>query len=315
MILITGSSGMIGTALAESLLADKADFLGLDRRPNDWSQSAQQQTVMFDMLNSPTEELLDKLRSAKVDIIIHLAANARVFDLIKDPNLAVENVITTNRVYDIARKLDIKKIIIASSREVYGDVLTSGHEGKINEAMAHHLNCANQYSASKLFGESLAQGYRRTDGLETIIARFSNVYGRYDTSDRFVPLVIRKIMKQESLEIYGGKDKAMDFTYIDDTIAGLRLLIENFDDAFSQDNHQNVYNISSGCVSTLYNVATKLMELMDAEIEIKLVANRPGEPMFYQADIARIAKLGYQPKHTIETGLSEAVKYYRQIYK
>jgi UDP-glucose 4-epimerase len=310
-ILITGSSGMIGTALCGRLIKEDIDFIGLDKAKNKWNLETDARTVMFDLTNRNIDDLASKLKTQSIDMIIHLAANARVWELVKDTTLAIDNIEMTNNVYRLADKLGIKKIIIASSREVYGDSLKK--DNSLKETEASHLNAANQYSAGKLCTESLASAYKITHDINTIVVRFSNVYGKYDSSDRFIPLMIKNMLKGKDVIIYGGRDKKMDFTYIDDTIEGLLIVIDSFE--IMKNIKMNVLNISTGKSVSLFSVAEKIKKNLNKKIKISLSENRPGEPMYYTANIERISSFGYSPKFDINKGLNESIKYYKKIYK
>jgi UDP-glucose 4-epimerase len=245
----------------------------------------------------------------EVDFIVHLAANARVHPLVVYPSFAVENVISTDRIYQFARKWNVNKVIIASSREVYGNALhTSGK--KMKEEDASHLLCTNQYAAGKIYSEALAHAYKATDGIDTVILRFSNVYGKYDNTDRFVPLVIRNITQGKPIRIYGGVAKTMDFTFIDDAVSALHHFIGNFKDAKISNENSGVYNVAPGEGHSLYEVASMIMELMGKEVPLLEVPNRVGEPMYYAADTSKATSLGFTCETSIREGLKRAVDFY-----
>lgn len=308
-ILITGSSGMIGTALCEKLSELRIPFIGLDKRHNFYKEDIDVVTIIHDLLIRDITSICKLLENHKFDMIIHLAANARVWKLIQDTTLAVDNVEMTNNVYRIADRLGIKKVIIASSREVYGDLL--GTDVVVaKETDAIHTNSESQYTASKICGESLANAYNVTHGIKTLITRFSNVYGRYDDSDRFIPLLIKKILEKQDIVIFGGRNKKMDFTFIDDSISGLLILVQKFDSI----NKSEIFNISTGIASSLYTVAEILRRQLDSKVKIDELPNRLGEIMYYAADVSKISKLGYSPSVSIESGIIKSINYYKEYY-
>ena len=147
-ILVTGSNGTVGTRLMQKLAKTSFSSIGFDIKKNNWDAKINLKTNLIDLRNK--ENLLKK--KIKADLIIHLAANARVYNLIKDPVLAKDNVETTFNILEFARKNNIKKIIFASSREVYGQSkkLTN------NEDDLKMENSESPYSASKIFGESIS---------------------------------------------------------------------------------------------------------------------------------------------------------------
>lgn len=301
MILVTGSAGMIGTALCERLLAENIGFIGLDKNHSSLTSAVK------DLTKFPRFSESHFLN--KIDTIVHLAANARVYPLIENPNLAIENAVMTDNVYQLARKFGIKRVLIASSREVYGDML-SNRNTKLTEKVASHYRCTNPYAAAKLHSEALAYSYKTTDDIDSVITRFSNVYGKYDYSDRFIPLTIKKINNSEVLYVYGGKEKSMDFTYIDDVVDAIVFLLFNFDKAKISNENDGIYNVSPGKGYSLYYVATKLSTLIGKPIEIIEKSNRLGEPMYYVADVQKIKLMGFECKTRIDDGLKKSVDFY-----
>jgi len=220
-----------------------------------------------------------------------------------EPDLARDNFITTYNALEFARKVGIKRFIFASSRETYGNA------GKLSyrEGDVRIENCESPYTASKISGEALVQSYRRCYDMEFVIVRFSNVYGMYDDSDRFVPLIIRKSAKNETLEIF-GKKKKLDFTYIDDAVAGIVLAIENFSLAQNQ-----TINIAKGSSSSLVSVAKMIIKSTHSKSKLAIKANRTGEVIRYQADISKARRLlGFKPRIGISAGIKKTLEWYRE---
>jgi nucleoside-diphosphate-sugar epimerase len=301
-IMLTGSSGMIGTRLFEKLQLDY-EVIGLDRRKNEWNESLNEKTIRIDLLRKS-----DLARITQhIDLIIHLAANARVYELVKNPELAIENIVSTFNILEFARNNEINKIIFSSSREIYG---SSSDDDVVAEDEVEIEKCENSYSASKISGEALIHAYRRTFGLDSAIVRFSNVYGMYDNSDRVIPLWIRQALKNETLIVY-NKNKVLDFTYIDDAVDGLMKVIGRFDDV-----RGITFNIASGKGLKLTYIANQIRDLLGSESKIVLKANRPGEVCKFQADISKAHKLlDFEPKVKIDEGLVKTIDWYEKFEK
>jgi len=301
-ILITGSSGTVGTRLFERLLKKGYNVTGIDRRENCWVYEANQRTVIGDLLDKHDVGRL----SGDYDMIIHFAANARVFDLVKNPSLAFENMQTTFNVLEFARKNNIKKIIFSSSREAYGNISVNK---PIKESQVKLKNCESPYSASKLTGEALLHAYSKVYGIDFVILRFSNVYGMYDNTDRVIPLWIRQTGSlNEDLIVFGAK-KILDFTYIDDAIDGVIRAIVKFNKVKNE-----TFNIASGEGVSLTDVAKKIKKLMKGKNRVIIKDNRPGEVWKYAADISKARdRLGFLPKVGIDRGLKKTIKWY--MYK
>lgn len=303
-ILLTGSSGSIGTRLFERLLELGYDVKGVDRRENQWNKALNDKTIILDLLKKNEHSNMP----SDIDLIIHFAANARVYDLIQEPDLALENMITTFNVLDFARKNKINKIIFASSREVYGN---SSDSSSIDEDRAKIELSESPYSASKVACEALIHAYGKTFGLDFVIVRFSNVYGLYDTNNRVIPLWIKQGLENKDIVIY-GKNKVLDFTYIDDAIDGVTKAIEKFDIVKGE-----TFNIASpGQGKELNAIANKIIKLLGSKSRISITDNRIGEVYRFQADISKAKEqLGYEPQVSLEEGLAKATQWYRRYYQ
>jgi len=297
-ILVTGSSGTIGTRLCERLIASEHDCIGVDWKPNKWIPAVNDITVHADLRS---ESELSALPN-DIDMIVHLAANARVYELVEHPDRARDNFLSTFNALEFARKNGVKKFLFASSREAYGNVETK----VLTEDMVQINNCESPYTASKVGGEALVHSYKECYGIDSVIFRFSNVYGMYDESERVVPLFIKKARTGETLTVF-GKDKCLDFTYIDDCVDGIILTIEKFD-AVKND----TYNIAFGEGNTLLLLAEKIKELMQSTSEIAVESSRTGEVIHYVANISKAReRLGYAPKVPFKEGVECSVDWYR----
>ncbi len=296
-ILITGSSGTIGTRLFEKLLEKNYQVVGFDKKKNKWYKHLDELTIKGNLLNKK-----DLLKIPKgINLIIHLAANARVYDLVVNPDLALENVISTYNILEFARKNNIKKFIFSSSREVYGN----RKKAIAKEKEVDIQLCESPYAASKISDEALIYSFSKCYGIDYIIFRLSNVYGMYDESDRFIPLMIRKMRKNEDVEIY-GKNKLLDFTYIDDCVEGIIKGIERFSYA-----KNNTFNIASGKGEKLIKVARLLKKSLNSKSKIFIKQSRQGEVIQFIADISKAKRLfNYIPKININRGVKLSTKWY-----
>lgn len=298
-ILITGSSGTIGNELFKKLLEKNYQVFGFDKKINAWQPELNKLSIKGNLLSKKDIKRLPK----DFDLIIHLAANARVYDLVLQPKLALENAMSTFNILEFARQNSIKNFMFASSREVYGNkkIILSA-EKNIDPEL-----CESAYSASKISGEAFVRAFFKCYGINYIIFRFSNVYGKYDQSNRFVPLMLKKMAKNQPIEIF-GKEKLLDFTYIEDCVGGIIRAVDNFYNV-----KNNVFNIASGQGEKLIKVAQILKEQLKSQSKIILKESRPGEVTQYVADISKAKKLlGYKPKYHIEKGLNLTINWYQK---
>ena len=161
----------------------------------------------------------------------------------------------------------------------------------------------------RIGGEALIHAYHQCYGIDFVIARFSNVYGMYDNSDRIIPLFIRLTRENKDLVIY-GKDKCLDFTYIDDTVEGLIRCIEHFPRIKNK-----VFNIASGKSVSLIDIATLIRTAMNGKNSVIVQDNRAGEVMQSALDITKVKRyLGFEPKTTLEMGIMRTVVWYDKYY-
>lgn len=301
-ILITGSSGTIGTRLFERLLEKGYKIVGFDKKKNKWHPTLNKLTITGDLLQKSHLEKIPK----DIDLIIHLAANPRVYDLVVKPDLALENIVLTHNVLDFARLHNIKKVIFSSSREVYGNrTKTVSKEEDVDISL-----CESAYAASKISSEALLTSFLECYGINYIICRFSNVYGMYDESDRFLPKLIKDAKRGKDITIF-GKDKVLDFTYLDDCVDGTVRCVEQFETA-----KNNVFNIASGAAEKLVTVAGIIKRKLHSTSKIHVRKNRPGEVVKFVANISKAKKmLNYQPEYSIQKGMDLAIEWYKKLHK
>lgn len=303
-VLITGSSGQIGTNLALRLLADGHHVFGVDKRPNQWTNEFR---YVIQDLSAPYRDFSGGIGSVpypRPDVVVHLAANAKVHELVAHPHRALENVTLTYNVLEYCRQQHIP-IIFSSSREVYGDI----HRYLTEETQADFVYTESPYSASKIAGEAFIYSYARCYGLPYLIFRFSNVYGRYDNDilrmERVIPLFIARMREGKPVTVY-GREKTLDFTYIDDCVEGITRGIEGLVDGTVMN---QTINLAYGEGNTLVRMAELIAEALGVEATINVEPSKLlGEVTHYVANIGRARQLlGYTPQIPLAEGLRRAV--------
>jgi UDP-glucose 4-epimerase len=238
-----------------------------------------------------------------LDAVVHLAAHAKVHKLVEQPDRALENITMTYNVLEFCRQNDLP-LIFSSSREVYGDI----HRYITEESYADFAFTESPYSASKISGEALIYSYAQCYGLKYLVYRFSNVYGRYDNDlermSRVIPKFIREISERQPITIY-GEDKVLDFTYIDDCIAGISTGLENL--ASGKDVNHTI-NLAFGQGNSLVTMAEYIGQALGIKPVVHIKPPRVGEVTHYVANIGKArALLGYSPKTPLKEGIERAV--------
>lgn len=303
-VLLTGSSGQIGTNLALRLLEKVHRVLGIDIRPNPWTDKFP--TLLQD-LSSTYRQFQRGIGHveypADLDLVVHFVAHAKVHELVEQPDRALANITMTFNVLEFCRHNQLP-LLFSSTREVYGDI----HHYITEESYADFAFTESPYSASKIAGEAFVYSYARCYGLRYLVFRFSNVYGRFDNDlqrmERVIPLFIRKIEQDEPIIVY-GQDKLLDFTYVDDCVDGV---LRGIDLLLSDKEANHTINLAYGQGNTLLDLANYIGAALGKQPQITVKPTRKGEVTRYVANIGRArAILGYHPQTSLAEGIPKAV--------
>jgi UDP-glucose 4-epimerase len=302
-VVITGSSGQIGTNLGLQLMDHGHEVFGVDKRLNAWTDRFRYllQDLSGHYPAYPTG--IGGVDYPPSDVVVHLAAHAKVHQLVRQPHRALENMMMTFNVLEYCRQTRTP-IIFSSSREVYGDI----HRFSTEETSADFAYTESTYSASKIAGEALIYSYARCYVLPYLVFRFSNVYGRFDNDiermERVIPLFIRKISDDEPITIYGA-EKVLDFTYIDDCVDGI---VRGIEALVSGRVRNQTINLAFGQGNTLVRVAELIAAAANKAPRITLAPPLLGEVTHYIANISKAEQLlGYRPTTPLDKGIEKAI--------
>jgi len=308
-VLITGSSGQIGTNLALRLLREGHVVYGVDKRQNTWTDEFP--TLMQDLAGHYPSFIggIGGIEYPDIDIVVHLAAHAKVHQLVAQPHRALENQVMAFNVLEFCRGIGVP-IVFSSTREVYGDV--HRFEG-YGEATADFAFTESPYSASKIAAEALIYAYARCYELPYLVFRFSNVYGRYDNDlhrmVRVLPLFIHQMLRGERVTVF-GRDKVLDFTYIDDCVDGIARGVAALAGGSV---HNETINLAYGQGNTLFRAAELIANELDIEPSIDTAPARLGEVTHYIADVRKADDLlAWKPTTPLDQGIPKAVAWFRQ---
>ena len=285
-ILINGGAGFIGKYLANRLCSEhEVTIIDNFYRKNNIELKNKVKIIEQDITND-FEDLI-----SQNEVIYHLAAISQVMTSIEDPDLTFKvNIEATKNIIAACTKHK-KKLIFASSREVYGT------QTELPVKIDAELNPENPYAASKIAGESLIKSYAKAYNLDYNIVRMSNVYGLGDV-ERVIPKFIDTLENNKDIELYGSK-KIIDFIYIDDVVNAFVKL---------KDKSELTLNLGSGVKTTLVELANLIKELTNSNSNINISSERQGEVGKFQADISETkTKLDWKPKTTLREGLKQMI--------
>ena len=309
-VLITGSSGQIGTNLGLQLMTDGHEVFGIDKRRNSWTDEFDYLLQDLSGHYPASPGGIGEVEYPEVDLVVHLAAHAKVHQLVAQPHRALANTMMTFNVLEYCRQQRLP-LVFSSTREVYGDVRRFEGYG---EATADFAFTESPYSASKIASEAFIYAYARCYGLRYIAFRFSNVYGRYDNDlhrmSRVLPLFTHQMLREEPITVFGGTDKVLDFTYIDDCVAGI---VRGIEALGSGAVHSETINLAYGEGNTLVRAAELIAESVGVEPQMTIAPSLMGEVTHYVADIRKAHDLlGWTPEVPLDVGIPRSVEWFKE---
>ena len=321
-ILVTGGAGFIGSHFVRritknypntkivnlDLLTYAADLQNLD----DISNFPNYEFIYGDINNF--NFLQDLFRSHNFDSVVHLAAESHVDNSIKDPfSFAQTNIQGTLNLLEAVRRhwgnnVQEKRFYHISTDEVFGSLTD---EGKFSEKTAYDPR--SPYSASKASSDHLVRAYYHTYGLPILISNCSNNYGPSQHLEKFIPLMIKNIINNKPLPIYGKGDNIRDWIYVEDHAEAIDLILHKGEVGSG-------YNIGGDNEHKNIAIVYKLIELTDrilgrsegaSEKLISFVPDRLGHDFRYAINSTKIKNdLGWTPKTSFDEGLKKTIKYY-----
>ncbi len=329
-VLITGTAGFIGFHLADLLLREGFRVHGFDGMTDYYDVSLKQRRHAI-LLQNPNfaategmledQAALDELADTfEPDIIVHLAAQAGVRYSLENPRAYIEsNVVGTFNVMEVARRLKVDHLLMASTSSVYG----ANTEMPFSETEKADTQLTI-YAATKKANESMAHSYAHLWNIPSTMFRFFTVYGPWGRPDMALFKFTKGILEGTPIDIYNNGDMWRDFTYVTDLVRGIRLLIDAVPggmetavegDSLSPAAPYRVVNIGNSDKVRLLD----FVEAIEDEIGIKAVRNympmQTGDVPATWADASVLQQLtGYQPQTPFRDGVAQFVQWYRKYY-
>ena len=318
-VLVTGGAGFIGSNLCETLLEMGNIVVCLDNFSTGKKENIEPFLVHpnFKLIEGDIRNLEDCKKAVEgIDFVLHQAALGSVPRSVHDPITSNDvNIGGFLNMLVASRDVGVKRFVYAASSSTYGD---SESMPKVEDVIGKPLS---PYAVTKYVNELYADVFSKTYGIETIGLRYFNVFGRRQDPNggyaAVIPKFVSQLMKGESPTINGDGTYSRDFTYIDNVIqANLLSLISEKEESFNTV-YNIAYNIAFGERNTLNDLMSYLkmyLSEFDPKISnIKVIygPNRAGDIPHSHASIEKAKQnLKYNPKHSLQKGLKEAVKWY-----
>ncbi len=312
--LITGGAGFIGSHLAEKLLSDGNKVVAIDNL-----STGRMENIRHLRENPDFEFVIDNVRNSEVmhiliercDVVFHLAAAVGVQLIVDEPVRTIEtNIHGSEVVLSIANKFH-KKVLIASSSEVYGksDNIPFREDDDTVQGSTKFSRWA--YACSKAIDEFLGLAYYEQYSLPVVVARFFNTVGPRQTGryGMVIPRFVELALKNEPLVIYGTGRQTRCFGYVGDVIDGFTRLMD------CPDAPGRVYNIGATEEISIEDLAKTIIEMTGSRSEMRYISyeeayGKPFDDMMRRVPcLERIQQtVGYQPKTTLREILQSVIK-------
>ncbi len=347
-VLITGTAGFIGFHLAQRLLNEGHEVMGLDNineyydvelkysrlaasgidrtsiilnRPVQSTRFAMYRFVKANLEDQPL--ILKLFESEKFDFVVNLAAQAGVRYSLQNPHAYIQSNITGFlNILEACRHFPVKHLVYASSSSVYG--LNESYPFSIHEPADHPISL---YAASKRSNELMAHAYSHLYGIPTTGLRFFTVYGPWGRPDMALFIFTRSILEGKPIDVYNNGEMERDFTYVDDIVEGI---VKVMGDAPKPDPLWDsrkpdpscsraafrVYNIGNSRSVKLTAFIDEIEQTLGVAAKKNFMPMQAGDVAKTWADVSDLKKnYGYQPKTPVSQGVRNFIAWYRDYYK
>lgn len=326
-ILVTGSAGFIGFHLTHLLLKQGYNVLGIDSLNSyyDITLKINRTNILkkFKYYSHKKLDLVDMNKLSKLverfnpNLIIHLAAQAGVRYSFSNPREYIDsNIIGFHNIISLAKEINVKNFVYASSSSVYGDQKKFPIDEENNTSQPNSL-----YAATKKSNELISYTYSKLFNLKTTGLRFFTVYGPWGRPDMSLFKFTKSILDKQTIEIYNGGNHTRDFTYIDDITHGISNIVDislgklRVNNSNLISNNYNVYNLGNGNPITLKKFLKIIERQIGLKAKIKYLSLQPGDTIKTHSNISKARKdFLYQPKTPIEIGIPNFISWYQDYY-
>jgi nucleoside-diphosphate-sugar epimerase len=306
--LVTGVAGFIGSSLAERLLLEHFDVIGIDnftdfysiqQKRKNLSQLLKWKTFSFyeeDIIFTDFKKLM-----INVEYVFHFAAHPGVRNGFGENFIQYlkNNIYATQKILEASKDINLKKFIFASSSSVYGqNTQIPISENSITQPMSI-------YATSKLMTENICNIYLENFGIPITIFRLFTVYGPKQRPDMALYKFICSTLRNDKVIIFGDGNQTRDFTFIDDVVNANILALQS-------NSNGETFNIGSSISTSINNSLQIIENLTNKRINIEFIQKEIGDVEHTLSDISKAKKnLNYSPKWSINDGIEAEIDYLR----
>jgi UDP-glucuronate 4-epimerase len=331
-VLITGTAGFIGSALAEKLLARGDRIVGVDNLSDYYDVELKKARLarlagaedFHDVrLDISDRDGVAKLFAAeKPDRVVNLAAQAGVRYAAKNPHAYTQtNVVGFLNILEGCRHHPVEHLVFASSSSVYGA------NTEVPFSVHHNVDHpVSLYAATKKTNELMAHAYSHLYGIAATGLRFFTVYGPWGRPDMSLFLFVEKILAGEPIDVFNYGKHQRDFTYIDDIVDGVIRVLDQpakpnpewsgkTPDPATSSVPYALYNIGNNKSVELEHYINVIEDCLGKKAKRNLLPLQPGDVIATWADVEDLARdLDYRPNTPVEVGIKRFVEWYKDYY-
>ena len=312
-VLVTGGAGFIGSYLVDDLLQEGVDVSVIDNFDAFYDQSLKRQHAAkhrdfsnYRLIEGDIRDdaaLRKAFEQGPFDVVVHLAALAGVRpSLLKPAEYIDVNVRGTQKLLDCARTSNDTRFVFASSSSVYGSRST---EAFVETDRVDRPE--SPYASSKAAGELICHATHQCFNIDIMCLRFFTVFGPRQRPDLAINKFCRLIEDGQPIEIYGDGSSRRDYTFVEDTISGIKAAMSKPFSGFE------IINLGRGTPVTLNELVACIEKSLD-KVAVKIhKPNQTGDVPNTHASIEKAAQiLGYAPKTSLAEGIDKFVHWYRE---
>ncbi|MGB3907339.1 MAG: UDP-glucuronic acid decarboxylase family protein [Methanomethylovorans sp.] len=304
--IVTGGAGFLGSHLCDLLLKNGHDVICIDNLVTGNIRNIDH--ITSDRFTYLKHDVTKPIYFGdKIDYIFHLASPASPVDYLELPIQTLKvGALGTYNMLGLAKEQGAR-FLLASTSEVYGDPLVNpqpeSYWGNVNP-----IGPRGVYDEAKRYAEAITMAYHNHHKVDTRIARIFNTYGpRMRAGDgRVVPNFINQALNNEDITVYGEGSQTRSFCYVSDLIEGIyRLMTVDFNEPV---------NIGNPTELSILGFANEIIKITNSSSAIVYRDLPVDDPKVRRPDISRAKKLlGWEPKISLEEGLKETIRYFRQL--
>lgn len=315
-VVVTGGCGFIGSNFVKLLhtkhpsyditVIDKLSYASNISFLNPLLKSKH---VKFERIDISNKKQVDAFfKKHKTDVIVHFAAETHVDNSIACPEPFV--ITNVNGTFNLLNSSKAKKFIHVSTDEVYG-FLNLKDKRKFKET--DKLDPTSVYSSTKAASDLIALSFFKTYNSNVIVTRCCNNFGPNQHSEKFIPTIIKSILTETPIPVYGKGENVREWIYVEDHCQMILSVIEN-------GKHGEIYNIGSSVEMQNIDLVKLIGKYMVSKkyvskFSFKFVKDRPGHDLKYAIDSSKIKQISnYAPLQTFEDNIKSTVDWYYDFF-